>query len=151
MIPMSSIHLGPISHCTFRNPERPVQPVNWAFGRNSSDFFHLSVFFFSAAFYKYEKPWKITGKPTPFFPEVKGLKIGPPQFWPIPSPYRPWVGISNLKGSIFSDPSAIHNSLGVRFLPMLHLVILPLATETKDPSLMHCPSICRPFIGIWTK
>jgi hypothetical protein len=48
----------------------------------------------------------------------------------------------------FSDPSAIHNSLGVRFLPMLHLVILPLATETKDPSLMHCPSICRPFIGI---
>jgi hypothetical protein len=26
----------------------------WDFGRNSSDFFHLSVFFFSAAFYKYD-------------------------------------------------------------------------------------------------
>jgi len=52
-----SIRLGPISHCTFRNPERPVQPVNWAFGiseGNSSDFFHLSVFSFSAAFCKYD-------------------------------------------------------------------------------------------------
>ncbi len=45
MIPMLSIRLGPISHCTFRNPERPVQPVNWAFGIHSYDFFHFKCVF----------------------------------------------------------------------------------------------------------